>query len=194
MTNRTPLSKQIESAISELREAADAIEKSYRKHAEESNADRDALIAEARDAVERARTSGHGWKVWQRILDELEKGSPDERGTENDRIRRFASFMDEIGPLPVEPYLSYGVSYHTDKADDAIAIIAAYPRNFFHRSALNRDTVVYNRQAVTGPDHDYGSITVFVSAQSDTAVQAFLHGRARVEAEVEEIEAAVVPT
>lgn len=124
-SNHLPTRKEIEQVIASLRVHADAIEADYIERAARGEDEKRELLKEAREAIEKAKASGHRWQLWERIVDEWVAGSSDDRGTPNDRLRRMASYLDRLGPTMTPMYSHASVSYHPMTVEDACEMVAA---------------------------------------------------------------------
>jgi hypothetical protein len=125
--NLAPLDAEVADAAADLRRHADAIESAYARRTVESSARKMRLIADAREAIEKAKASGHRWQLWQELLDEWSNGSEDERGTANDALRHAASILDGIGPTSARAYFRNSITYHPQTYAEAAEIMAALP-------------------------------------------------------------------
>ena len=124
MTNQTPLRREVQETIDALQKAVDELREEHAVLTEQADWERAELISQAREAVKRARANGNAWQIWQRILDEFSVGSPDERGTEFDVLRKFATVMDRAGET-IRPYISCSVDYHPKTLEEATAVVDA---------------------------------------------------------------------
>lgn len=122
-----PLDAEVADAAADLRRHADAIEAAYARRSVEASARKKRLIEDAREAIAKAKASGHRWQLWQELLDEWSNGSEDERGTANDALRHAASILDGIGPTSAKAHFRHSITYHPQTYAEAAEIMGALP-------------------------------------------------------------------
>lgn len=125
--NLTPLRREVAQTIESLESAVARLRERHKLIENESDSERENLIAEATTAIERAKRNGNGYRIWERLLTEFVAGSADQRGTDFDGLRKFASALDHTQGMTIVPYIRCSAGYHPRTLEEAQGVVDAYP-------------------------------------------------------------------